>query len=64
MAVNGVITADKLKDVLYQRQIINDVLIAELGSMNPAIKRCVRGPRSLCTMDAVSIATDLGSLKL
>ena len=27
MAVNGIITADKLKDILYQRQIINDVLI-------------------------------------
>ena len=65
MAVNGVITADKLKDILYQRQIINDVLIASqsYGSlMNPAIiKRvAVTGTKvSLSTMDAVSIATDL-----
>jgi len=65
MAVNGIITADKLKDVLYQRQIINDVLIASqsYGSlMNPAIiKRvAVNGTKvSLSTMDAVSIATDL-----
>jgi hypothetical protein len=65
MAVNGVITQDKLKDILYQRQIINDVLIASqsYGSlMNPAIiKRvAVNGTKvSLSTMDAVTIATDL-----
>jgi hypothetical protein len=65
MAVNGVINQDKLKDILYQRQIINDVLIASqsYGSlMNPAIiKRvAVNGTKvSLSTMDAVSIATDL-----
>ena len=65
MAVNGVISQDKLKDVLFQRQIINDVLIASqsYGSlMNPAIiKRvAVNGTKvSLSTMDAVSIATDL-----
>ena len=44
MAVNGIITADKLKDILYQRQIINDVLIASqsYGSrMNPAIVKRV-----------------------
>mgnify|MGYP000957578842 CR=1 FL=1 len=65
MAVNGVINQDKLKDILYQRQIINDVLIASqsYGSlMNPAIiKRvAVNGTKvSLPSMDAVTIATDL-----
>ena len=67
--INGEVTAERLEDKLFQRQIMQEVLIASTGygSLNndAVIKRAQVGGRtkvSVTTMDAITVSVDLDEL--
>ena len=69
MAINGIVTSDRLQDKLFQREIIQEILIASqgYGSLNneALIRRAsFKGTKvSLTTMDSVTVSADLAELE-
>lgn len=68
MAINGIVTSDKLQDALFQREILQDILHQAQGfgrlNVDGIVRRAqVTGTKcSLTTMDAVTVSEDLDEL--